>query len=1406
MSDNVNLIEEDQMATAVRQKLKADDDARHKLMTHGDYTVGWVCALPKEQTAATAMLDETHPDLPKPLNDSNTYTLGRIGKHDVVIACLPKGQIGTNSAATVATQMIRTFSSIRIGLMVGIGGGIPSKVRLGDVVVGTPSGQFSGVVQWDFGKAHEGGTFERTGSLNSTPASLGTALTKLETKHDLEGSKIPEYLDGFKRKWPDYASKHLRSDALIDPFDTVNRSHDTSKRWLAVFSMMWASLLVILRYLSGSQTFPVLNNTTRQVENSPLPAVDREQRRPGEVRVHHGLIASGNQVIKDAILRDKLNKDLGGHVYCVEMEAAGLMNNFPCVVIRGICDYADAQKNKTWQEYAALVAAAFAKELLVNVQTSEVHGERTAKDIIEVTVKVLDELRHEVVSTREKIEKKEELDILKWLTPINHKAQHSDILQKKQSGTCQWFLNSTKFKNWIEKEKGILYCPGIPGAGKTILTAATIEDLTLRYQNNQNVGIAYIYCNFRRTDEQQVEDLLATLLKQLCQQRSSLPDSVRLLQADTLKANRARPTLNELAETLHLVVSMYSRVFIIIDALDECQVKDGCRITFLNEVFKLQTKTRTNLFATSRPSPEIELNFEGCDWCRISASEADIRAYLNGNMWQMLGFVQKRSDLKDDIEEGVATAAQGILYFDSLKDKTSATEIKTLLRKLRERSQSKVNTDEKLDLLAQAYDEAVDRIRMQQPGFQHLATKVLSWVIFARRQLTILELQHALAVSVGDKKLDEDNVRDIKDIVSVCLGLVIVDEQSGIVRLVHYTTQEYFEQTKTRLFPNAEFELATICVAYISFSVFEAGLCETEAEFRDRLESNPPYSYAAQNWGHHARFAATSIPGVEQFLSNRALVKASNQAFPDNILFKYLGHSQILTRKLTAIHFAAYFGLTPEVASLLEDKGEVDSLDDYDRTPLTYASKNGHEATAKFLLEQGAKVDALDMHHETPLSYAVERGHEVIVKLLIEKGADLAGGGSYQMAPLYIATRDGHEAIAKFLIEKGADLECRDQLQMTPLCIAAESGYTAIAKLLIEKGADLECCNQLQMTPLCIATEENHEAIVEMLLIRGAEFKSKSIYGQTLISWAAQHGCGGIFKLLLDKGAKFDCMDDDGGTALTCAARGGQLIITKHLLAIPNINIDWRDKFGRTPLSWAASGGHAAIIKLLLNSGANIESESKYGRTPLTFAAQSGHQDAVELFLETGDVNVYSRDIFGRNPLHWASRGGHDEVIMNLILNGGCDPNSMDIYCSTPISIAARHNHAHLIKQLLDTGRINVTSQDCFGRTPLWYARRYENAEAQQLLLEYIEKNGTLGPQDDSVVKRYEGLRSPGLPRYTTCDICTMGTEIGGVYYHCQICNGDNLDICSDCYQAGGRCLGLGHELIKVGKDYQFQR
>lgn len=164
---------------------------------HSDYTVGWVCALPREQSAASFMLDRIHDPqgLANPVNDNNAYIRGNIGRHNIVIACLPMGLTGTNSAASVAARMIATFVNIKVGLMVGIGGGMPQKnVRLGDVVISCPKGKSPGVVQWDFGKAETGGMFQRTGSLNKPPIALLAALGKLESDSIGSHSKVDDYL------------------------------------------------------------------------------------------------------------------------------------------------------------------------------------------------------------------------------------------------------------------------------------------------------------------------------------------------------------------------------------------------------------------------------------------------------------------------------------------------------------------------------------------------------------------------------------------------------------------------------------------------------------------------------------------------------------------------------------------------------------------------------------------------------------------------------------------------------------------------------------------------------------------------------------------------------------------------------------------------------------------------------------------------------------------------------------------------------------------------------------------------------------------------------------------------------------------------------------------------------------
>ncbi|KZM25138.1 ADP binding [Ascochyta rabiei] len=318
----------------------------NKTLSLDSYTVGWVCALPVELAAAQEMLDEEHSTPPyNNAHDTNIYTCGRVGEHNVVISCLPEGQLGTHSAATVATHMKSTFSSTRFGLMVGIGGGVPSDeadVRLGDVVVSKPYQTHGGVVQYDFGKATING-FERTGALNTPPMVLLNAVSNLRAKHLRGRGKLLEYLSKLD-SLPDFS----RNAAGLDRLFEVDYEH------------------------AGKGATCLKCSKEREIP--------REARRQ-EVVVHYGTIASGNQVIKDAALREQLSEGLGG-VLCFEMEAAGLMNSFPCLVVRGVCDYADSHKNKRWQPYAAATAAAYAKEILSVIPAADVTKARTAEEMM----------------------------------------------------------------------------------------------------------------------------------------------------------------------------------------------------------------------------------------------------------------------------------------------------------------------------------------------------------------------------------------------------------------------------------------------------------------------------------------------------------------------------------------------------------------------------------------------------------------------------------------------------------------------------------------------------------------------------------------------------------------------------------------------------------------------------------------------------------------------------------------------------------------------------------------------------------------------------------------------------------------------------------------------------------------
>lgn len=344
------------------------------------------------------------------------------------------------------------------------------------------------------------------------------------------------------------------------------------------------------------------------------------------------------------------------------------------------------------------------------------------------------------------------------------------------------------------------------------------------------------------------------------------------------------------------------------------------------------------------------------------------------------------------------------------------------------------------------------RIDSQSPEDRSLARRTIYWISHAKRPLRTDELSCALAIKPGDNKLNLDNLYDAEDIASVCAGLVTIDEESRIVRLVHYTTQVYFESMDWN--DELRVEPALTCLTYLSFDISPVSACDLTSDENRFLD------YATSFCGAHVRPVETAPAVVEltlMFLRHRAarisVLGMKRHGYGN---WQYLGTSERGTG--TCLHLMAEHGLAALTGQFLRDetlKPYTDRKDDYSQTPLFVAAGFGHGEIVKQLLDTG-KVDTSSRDHanRTPLWVAVANGHDTVVKQLIETDTcDLNVKDIHGVTPLHVAAWCGHEAVVQLLIDTGrVDLEVKDHDGLTPLSCASERGEVAVVRQLLDSG------------------------------------------------------------------------------------------------------------------------------------------------------------------------------------------------------------------------------------------------------------------------------------------------------------------------------------------------------------------
>ncbi|KAH7191260.1 hypothetical protein DER44DRAFT_889995 [Fusarium oxysporum] len=932
------------------------------------------CAVTTEFVAARAFFDEKHDQLETIAdNDNNNYALGKIGKHNVVMAVLPKSEYGTTSAATVARDMLRSFPNIRFGLMVGIGGGAPSAkhdIRLGDVVVSTRGSGKGGVFQYDYGKAIQEHAFVTTGSLNQPPQLLLTALSGLEAEYELEGHQLSAHVDRALEQWPRLRQKYSRpppdSDRLYRP-DVVHP--DSSDECCSV--------------CSDDPFFLVYRQERGEQEDDPA--------------IHYGLVASANKLMKDALARDKLAASMD--VLCFEMEEAGLMNHFPCLVIRGICDYSDSHKSKEWQGFAAMMAAVYAKDLLRQVPPSKVEAEKPISEVLSSIESTGNETKDAVMSMASdhrfaKIER--------WLSPPDCSTNANLARTRRHPGTGSWLLDSSTFQELKLGSRQHLWLYGLAGAGKTVLSTTILDHLL---QIDTHTTLAFFF-DFSDPRKQKLEDLLRSLAVQLYHTENEVARRLDSLFASH-DDGRRQPDTTALSACVDTMVQITEKVVIVLDALDECIT----RRELLNWINGLPSGN-AQLIVTGRPEAEFQsaiprsFGRRNCVQLDKNVINGDIRSYVEATLEQKPDFVDKKlsPSLLEVIRDKIGDGADGMFRW-------AACQLESLARCL-----SPAAIEIALMSLPRDLNETYCRMLENIPSeYRRDAIRLLQFLVHTKRPLTLPEAVEVIATEINQESRGFTAKRRLfqaADILRYCPSLVIIAEVTNYhetleeLHLAHFSAKEYLLEQAQFDLKNASITISKTCLTYLT---------DIRGWHSTIRRDFPMAQYAAEYWMDYAVSAETSEDIVRIIVS-------------------------FLRDETT---FQRWCRLYQADRQLLDEPGPPGA------SRLYYACLGGLPWAARDLATEGADVNAPGGTYGNALQAASLRGSLEIVQLLLDRGADVnVQGGQYSNA-LQAASFEGNLEVVQLLLDKGADVNAEGGEYGNALQAASYEGNLDVVQLLL---------------------------------------------------------------------------------------------------------------------------------------------------------------------------------------------------------------------------------------------------------------------------------------------------------------------------------------------------------------------
>ncbi|KAL8906113.1 MAG: hypothetical protein Q9171_006404 [Xanthocarpia ochracea] len=797
------------------------------------------------------------------------------------------------------------------------------------------------------------------------------------------------------------------------------------------------------------------------------------------------------------------------------------------------------------------------------------------------------------------------------------------------------------------------------GAGKSVIASVVVHFLRSPPVKQDSLGVAAMYCNFKERDQQSAVNLLAGCCVQLIQQvRKPLGDVL----ADVYKkhdSGETRPVWKDIVRIFEDSTKNFDVVYLVVDALDECSERAR---RLLLEYFKV-LPARTRLLVTTRHIDEITCEFRDSPKVEIHADPSDLEKYITSRIAdnrRLGGYVRDDPSLQPYICDKVTTMADGMflaakLQVESLSTKTSIRMLKRALE----------NLSSDLNVL---YNDALSRIESQNQDDRELAEKALRWVAYTYRRFPVRALQEALAIDPDETDVEDEAMTPIGLILDVCAGLLILDEEDEIVRLVHYTAQDYFDMVQTTRFDNVHATIACDCVTYLSYECFQHSKDSRNHGTEDSSEesSNPEEStdsqessgdtltssteisllwYASSLWAQHAMMAnrdARLGTKIHQFLAGNPRVMLEK---PRNYYYYPWKMPTGWLRPRHGLEIAAFFGFCDELEGFYKDSGEVGILTD-DLNLLHLAVHNDQASAIQVLLDHGANIERRDPSGLTPLHRAIRFGSLEAATALVNNRADVVAEArqfAYSRQPEYltpIASVQGN-SLSEFLdllLGAGAKIQARDIFDQTPLMQSlikmndVQTAETLLKQLRVEQPMDQNSNSKA----LLEASEHGTTEMVDMLLKYGADINSEDKYGETALHMALRSSKIDTVNLLLARGAATNSTGWLGTTPLHYAADGGN---EDCLLAVlrSGADVNQQDVVEATALHVASENGNLAGVKVLLAHGANREA-LYLGKTPLISAIERENKDcALALFRNGADANAQNDGI---SALHMASFAG----------------------------------------------------------------------------------------------------------------------------------------------------------------------